>query len=207
MSGPLCGAAFTGTVLLLQSNLSTAAIIFFITIILIAVSGLKLAAWLFPFVTGLIVGGAAIICPDPRVRGVSVTGSERAGTAVELRPLSPPLSRTVGAVVRSGPRSRLVDLRAVHLRRLQRDSVPRRPAPTPAVRSVSPQRLSELAASSQHMAVVRAGALWRLRVRSIRPGRWHVMCATAQSCWRQWLVLIPRIRLRSICQCLNGKRV
>ncbi len=60
------GAAFTGTVLLLQSNLSTAAIIFFITIILIAVSGLKLAAWLFPFVTGLIVGGAAIFGVDYR---------------------------------------------------------------------------------------------------------------------------------------------
>ena len=34
---------------------------------------------------------------------------QRAGSAVELRPLSPPLSRTVGAVVRSGPRSRLVE--------------------------------------------------------------------------------------------------
>ena len=36
--------------------------------------------------------------------------------------------------------------------------------------------------------------------------RWRAMCATARSCWRLWRVSIPRIRLRSICPCPNGKR-
>ncbi len=60
------GAIFAGIVLVAQNNLSTAAIIFLITIIVIAISGLKPIAWIMPFLIGMIGGVIAIFSTDFR---------------------------------------------------------------------------------------------------------------------------------------------
>lgn len=60
------GALFAGIVLIAQNNLSTAAIIFLITIIIIAISGLKPISWIMPFSIGLVGGVVSIFSTDYR---------------------------------------------------------------------------------------------------------------------------------------------
>lgn len=60
------GALFAGIVLIAQNNLSTAAIIFLITIIIIAISGLKPISWIMPFTIGLVGGVVSIFSTDYR---------------------------------------------------------------------------------------------------------------------------------------------
>ena len=75
------------------------------------------------------------------------------------------------------------------------------PAPTPAARSASPRRSPASSASSRPTAAARAGASWRSRPRSTRPGRSRARCATPRSCCARWRATIRRTRPRSMFRC------
>ena len=104
------------------------------------------------------------------------------------------------------PRLRPAVHREALPRPLRRGSALRPRAQTQAARSVSLRRLWVFRASSQPMAAVRGGVSLPLPAHLIRPGRWRGMCGIARSCWRRWLGLTPRMRLRLTCQCPIGKR-
>jgi aspartyl-tRNA(Asn)/glutamyl-tRNA(Gln) amidotransferase subunit A len=81
-----------------------------------------------------------------------------------------------------------------------------RPAPTRADRSASPRRSRGRSASSRPTGAVRAGALSRLRRRSIRRARSRARCATPRSCCAQWPGMIRRIPHPSISPCRISKQ-
>ena len=81
-----------------------------------------------------------------------------------------------------------------------------RPAPIPAARSASRRRSPASSASSRPTAAARAGASWRSRPRSIRPGRSPARCATPRSCCARWPATIRRTRPASTCRCRTTRR-
>ena len=119
--------------------------------------------------------------------------------------ISAMLSRHGGAMTAVRPRWRPADRRADRRRRSRRGFALRRLEPTLADRFVSLQLLSALAVSNRLMVAAPAGASWHLPAPWIKLVPWPVTCAIVQSCWRRWLVLIQRIRPRSIYQSPHGK--
>ena len=96
--------------------------------------------------------------------------------------------------------------RAARRRPWRRSCASAQREPIPAAPSASPRLSPASLASSQPMAVARGGASWRLRHRSIRPGRSRAQYAMPRSCSPRWQGTIRRIRHRLICPFPTTKR-